>query len=154
MKIYFDNCCLNRPFDDLNTHALCMECEAILSIIDVCDTGHWMFFSSDILYDEILAMTDMDKREKVLLLYASAGSHIDLTEEIAARANELSRLGIKSYDALHIASAESADADVFLTTDRRLINAARRLNVTMLVQNPLIWITEVLYDREPEHDSE
>jgi predicted nucleic acid-binding protein len=131
-----------------------MECEAILSIIDVCDTGHWMFFSSDILYDEILAMTDMDKREKVLLLYASAGSHIDLTEEIAARANELSRLGIKSYDALHIASAESAGADVFLTTDRRLINAARRLNVTMLVQNPLIWITEVLYDREPEYDSE
>jgi len=36
MRIYFDNCCLNRPYDDLTLNTVRMECEAILSIIDNC----------------------------------------------------------------------------------------------------------------------
>ena len=98
MKIYFDNCCLNRPFDDLSTRLLCMECEAILTIIDICNTEQWMFFSSDILFNEIFAMTDLERREKVFLLYASANSHIDLSDEIILRAKELEHLGVKAYD--------------------------------------------------------
>jgi predicted nucleic acid-binding protein len=123
-----------------------MECEAILSIIDNCSDGNWFYFSSDVLLDEILSMADKNKREKVMLLYQSASDHIDFTETIYSRAKELEKFSIKSFDALHIASAEEAKADVFLTTDRRLINAAIRADVRVLVKNPLVWLTEVLYD--------
>ena len=148
MKVYFDNCCLNRPYDDLSDNIVRMECEAILSIIDICETGRWLYFGSDVLLDEILCMVNVDKREKVMLLYNSAAIHIALTDEIVSRAKELERFNIKSYDALHLASAEAGNADIFLTTDNRLIKAAQSADVDMDVNNPLIWVTEVLYDRK------
>ena len=73
MRIYFDNCCLNRPYDDLTNNAVRMECEAILSIIDNCGTSNWSYFSSDVLLDEILEISDNDRREKVMLLYPASG---------------------------------------------------------------------------------
>ena len=148
MRIYFDNCCLNRPYDDLKDNTVRMECEAILSIIDNCETEGWAYFSSDILLDEILETSDNSKREKVLMLYSSASEHIGFSETIFFRAKELEQFNIKSYDALHLASAESANADVVLTTDRRFITAAKRTKSNIPVKNPLIWLAEVLYDRE------
>ena len=148
MRIYFDNCCLNRPFDNLKTNTEHMECEAILSIIDNCGTEEWLYFSSDPLFDEILETPDQDKREKLMILYHSAAEHIGFTEEIFSRAKQLEQSNIKSYDALHLASAEAANANVLLTTNRRFINAAKRANSHIPVKNPLTWLAEVLYDRE------
>jgi predicted nucleic acid-binding protein len=147
MRIYLDNCCLNRPYDDLSNDSVRLECEAILSIIDKCGAGDWELLSSDVLLDEILNMTNLGKREKVLLLYRQASEHIDLTDAIAVRAKELERFNIKSYDALHLASAESGGADILLTTDRKFINAARKTASYIQVKNPLMWLTEVLYGR-------
>ena len=148
MRIYFDSCCLNRPYDDLTDNTVRMECEAILSIIDNCGAGDWIYFSSDVLLDEILETPDNDRREKVMLLYHAAAEHIGFTEEIFMRAKELEQFNIKSFDALHVASAESAQADVLLTTDRKLISAAKRADTHIPVRNPLVWLAEVFYDRE------
>jgi len=126
-----------------------MECEAILSIIDNCGTGDWSYFSSDVLLDEILETSDIDRREKVMLLYRAAAEHIGFTEAIFSRAKELEQFNIKSFDALHVACAEAAEADVLLTTDRKLINAAKRARTHVSIRNPLVWLAEVLYDREP-----
>ena len=149
MRIYFDNCCLNRPYDDLTDNTVRMECEAILSIIDNCGANDWIFFSSDVLLDEILETADINRREKVMLLYHAASEHINFSEAIFSRAKELEQYNIKSFDALHIASAEAARADVLLTTDRKLINAAARAGALIPVRNPLVWLTEVFYDWEP-----
>ena len=146
MRVYFDNCSLNRPYDDLNTNALRMECEAILSIIDFCSTENWSYFSSDVLLDEILETPDIDKQEKVMMLYHGASEHIDFSEAIYLRAKEFEKYNVKSYDALHLASAESANADVLLTTDRKFISAAEKTNSIVPVKNPMVWLTEVLYD--------
>lgn len=148
LRIYFDNCCLNRPYDDLRENTIRMEAEAVLSIIDSCESGKWEYCSSDVLTDEILNMPNPDKREKVLLIYHSATVHIELTDAIISRAKELELYNIKSYDALHAASAEIGGADVLLTTDIKFINAARRANMQMSVINPLVWLAEVLYDTE------
>ncbi len=86
MRIYLDNCCLNRPYDDLQTNSIYLESEAVLAIIDICKTGDWLYFSSDILLDEIYEMSDKNKREKVMLLYNSAEEHILFTELIYLRA--------------------------------------------------------------------
>ena len=149
MRIYFDNCCLNRPYDDLTDNTVRMECEAILSIIDICGASDWSYFSSDVLLDEILETADINRREKVMMLYHTAKEHIGFTETIFSRAKDLESFNIKSFDALHVASAESARADVLLTTDRRLINAAKRAGTHIPVRNPLVWLSEVLYDWEP-----
>ena len=57
-KIYMDNCCLNRPFDDLSQEKMRLESEIILSIIKICEAGQWSLFKSDMLYDEISEMKD------------------------------------------------------------------------------------------------
>ena len=56
------------------------------------------------------------------------------------------KIGVKSYDALHIASAEYGKATIFLTTDDKLLKIARNNleKIHTKVQNPLNWILEVL----------
>jgi predicted nucleic acid-binding protein len=146
MKIYLDSCCLNRPFDDLRDDAVRMEAEAVMAIIDRCESGEWVFYASDVLFDEIDNTPDLNRKQKILILYRSATGHIDLTAEIIARAKELERFNVKAYDALHLASAEAEAVDIFLTTDRRLLNAATRSDTTINVKNPLLWLTKELYD--------
>jgi len=63
-----------------------MEAEAVLSIIDICESDKWLSFGSDVLFDEILGITNIDKRNKVILLYRSAKQYIDLTDDIIYRA--------------------------------------------------------------------
>ena len=148
MRVYLDNCSISRQFDELNSNALRLECEAVLSIFDLCEESDWLYFSSDVLLDEILETPDLDKQEKLLMIYNGASEHIEFTEEIYKRAKEFEHHNIKSYDALHLASAEAANADILLTTDRKFINAAKRVDSSVPVKNPVIWLTEVLYDNE------
>ena len=62
------------------------------------------------------------------------------------RGKEISALGLPAVDALHIACAESGGADVFLTTDDRLLRQATRLaaQLRVRVENPLTWIKELM----------
>lgn len=146
MKIYLDCCCLNRPFDVLLDDVVRMEAEAVITVIDRCENGGWELFTSDVLFDEIDNNPNLARKQKVLMLYQSAKGHIELTTRILARAKQLESFNIKAYDALHIASAEAGGVNVFLTTDRKLINAAGRSDTSLQVKNPLIWLTEVLFD--------
>ena len=55
-------------------------------------------------------------------------------------------MGFKSFDAMHIACAESEKADVFLTTDDKLLKLAKRnknkLNID--IANPVLWLMQRL----------
>ena len=59
---------------------------------------------------------------------------------------ELSLLGFKSYDAFHIACAESAKSDFFLTTDDKIIKTfiRNKTKISIKIQNPIIWLEENL----------
>ena len=144
LKIYLDCCCFNRPFDDASDDKVRLESEAIVTIIDRCEDGFWEICKSGALYDEFMEIQDKSKRQKVLSLYAAATSEIRLNDDIIERARELMTFNVKPYDALHVAYAEAANADVFLTTDKKLINAANWLNFKVVVYNPTIWIMGVL----------
>ena len=71
-KIYLDNCCFNHPFDDLTDDKVRLECEAVLTIIDRCESGLWDVYSGDVLDDEIDRMVNAIKKQKVVKLYSSA----------------------------------------------------------------------------------
>lgn len=66
-----------------------------------------------------------------------ASSHQLVTESIRERANLLAASNIKPLDALHIACAETAVADFFVTCDDRLIRRYQSLPDTkMTICNP------------------
>jgi predicted nucleic acid-binding protein len=63
------------------------------------------------------------------------------------RARELNSLGFKPLDALHLASAEAAQADYFCTCDDRLIKKAKTTQgFTIKVVSPVEVISEVEND--------
>ncbi len=143
-KIYLDVCCLNRPFDDQTQPRIRLETSSILEIVSRCRTGEWELLSSTALESEIARTPDLTRREQVQEALAIAQHKILVTKEISRRAIDLTNFNIKNLDALHIACAEG-NADVFLTTDNRLLSKALsyRNNLNVIVANPMVWWAEV-----------
>jgi predicted nucleic acid-binding protein len=153
MWVYLDNCCLNRPYDEQEQDKVILEGEAVLSIIDRCETDDsWGFFSSDVLDDEIDRIRHPIKKLQVLNLYKAATKHIALNNQIVTRAKSIEQCAIKPFDALHLANAEYAQADILLTTDNKFIKHAKEFNSSVRVENPLIWLMEVINEHEHETD--
>ena len=70
--------------------------------------------------------------------------HVADTEEIKKRSEDIMKISkIRTFDSLHIAAAESANADVLLTTDDKMSNMASKLELKVKVQNPLQFAWEV-----------
>ena len=94
---------------------------------------------------------DHVKRQKVLLLYEGITEEIKYNAQIRVRAAQLRENGAKLLDSLHLAFAEYADVDVFLTTDMRILKLAVRLNMRIRIDNPVNYYMEVL-DSEQSGD--
>jgi predicted nucleic acid-binding protein len=138
-----DACCLNRPFDDLSQDRIYLEAEAILSIISHCEKGEWTLISSWVIDYELSRMPDLDRLEQVQTLVAAALEKIRLTKRAEQRAAQFKQLGLKDFDSLHLAVAETSGADVFLTTDGRLLKKAAKMGLKIKVANPASWLLEV-----------
>ena len=145
MKIYLDNCCFNRPFDDQTQERIHLESEAILMILKRGQIGEYRIVGSDILKLEIERMHDEVKKYRVRELYNVVGENVIYTEAIKMRAQEImEQSNIRSFDSMHIASAETANADVMLTTDDKLEKMASKLQLKIRVMNPLKFAWEAI----------
>ena len=72
--------------------------------------------------------------------------YIELDETIFNRALIYQRSGIKLFDALHLACAQSGET-IFLTTDNRIIILSGKIPaITIRVENPVRWLMEVTAD--------
>ena len=144
MKIYLDNCCLNRPFDDQSSQRIHLESEAIKAILSQCESGDWSLVISDVSLYEIAKTPEPERRQKLQAIVKIAVDRVALTLEIRQRAKILETGGIRAFDAMHLASAED-QADLFLTVDDKLYKKARILSdLRVAVSTPLIWLNEVL----------
>lgn len=144
MTVYLDVCCLNRPFDDQSQNRVRLEAEAVLSILEMAAAGQLKLASSDIIDDELSLMPDDERREKVELLLDTSSKHVSLTTSIERRAKQFHKWNISPLDALHLAAAEAARADYFLTTDDYLIRRASRHEdeLKVKIENPAKWLIQ------------
>jgi len=138
-----DVCCLNRPFDDLSQDKVYLEAEAILAIISRCEKSDWVLLSSGTIDYELSRLSNINKLTEVLSLYAVAKERVKLAKIAEQRADFFQQKGMKPLDSLHAATAESCNADVFLTTDDRLIKALKRVGFKINFANPVFWLMEV-----------
>ena len=145
MVLYLDNCCYTRPFDDQTQDRIHIESEAILAILKACENGIIKILSSPIVRIEIDKYSNEYKREKVLALYSLANPDIPFTEEIKKRAEELrAKSNIRLMDSLHVATAEAGEVDAMLTTDDKLIKACSKLNLSVKVINPIVFLLDMV----------
>ncbi len=154
LRIYLDTCCLSRFFDDQTQTRVYQETEVIRRIVSQIDSGHWHLISSDVLVDEVEQNTDLDQRLQIKDLITDAHQTVSVEASEIARGKQLETLGFKELDALHLACAESSSADIFLTTDGRLLRGAKRYNVQLRVrvENPYTWFQEMKEDERTGDD--
>jgi len=145
-KIYLDTCCLNRPFDDQTQARVRLEAEAVLAILARIENGEWTWVGSEVLMDEIEQTPDIQKLSRAKLLSGFVQENIEIGRKEEHRAKELQNEGFQVFDALHIACAESAEADVFLSTDDRLLKLAKHISrqLHVRVEKPLLWVEEMI----------
>ena len=143
--IYLDTCCLSRPFDTQTQPRVIRETRAIMQILDCFREGYWHWISSEVLVDEVNRASNLEQRIQMKRWLTRAHQTVLMGTKETARAKQLETLGFKELDALHLACAESSDADIFLTTDDAILNRAKRNSsrVHLSVANPHIWLSAV-----------
>lgn len=143
-----DVCCWNRPFDDQTQTRVHLEAEAVLAIVLGIEQGHCQLLHGEVVDLEIANASDVERRERLQTLIPRHHHYIRCNEAISTRASELERRGFAGIDALHLACAESAGANIFLTTDDQLLRRAARLSgfLQVRVANPLAWMQDKLTD--------
>jgi predicted nucleic acid-binding protein len=146
MRIYFDVCCYNRPFDDLSQDRVRLEAEAVKAIMLRIGRRQWVGVSSPVVELEISQMSDPDRFIEVSLMVGGMNETVELYENDRARAKNLERLGLSAFDAAHLACAEKAQVDVFLTTDEKILKVAARSRnkLKVKVENPLKWFESMV----------
>jgi predicted nucleic acid-binding protein len=152
-RIYLDACCLNRPFDNQAQPRIALETQAILSILRQCESNQWQLIASVALDEELAQTPDLERQKNVTAILAIAKIKVKSSQFIEQRSIELQKLGFSGYDATHIASAERGRADIFLTTDDRLLKRAQKNAnlITVRTDNPVQWLIEVTQVEENDN---
>ena len=144
MKIYLDLCAIQRPLDTPNQVRIALESEAVLGIITLCGVGQAELLSSEALLYEGEQSSLSIRREHTLAVLSKAKNFINVTEKEKLRAANLMTFGIKPLDALHVALAETGNADYFCTCDDRLLRNAKQVKDLMVkVANPVDLVQEI-----------
>ena len=145
LKIYLDTCCLCRLFDAQVQLRVRQETEAIRIILENFQTDYWLWIASDVLGNEVKKIRDLTQRNEVLDILQAAHEVVSGGAVENSRGKYLETFGFKPYDALHLACAESGEADVFLTTDDQVLNAAKRqrTRLRLQVENPHTWLQRI-----------
>jgi len=121
MRIYLDNCAFNRPFDDQRYIRIRLESEAKLYLQGLIKDGKLELVWSYMLEMENEQNPYKERRIAIERWTKFAVVDIDDSQSIIERAKQLLAIGVKSKDALHVASAIEGEADYFVTTDDRLL---------------------------------
>lgn len=133
MRIYLDNCCYNRPYDNQSQIRIRLEAEAKLHIQQMIKEKKLELVTSYMLEYENSKNRSSMKRQAILDFFQQNESYyvgVERSADIEHIAESIMRTGVKEKDAIHVASALLAKCDFFVSTDDRLLkyqDAAIRL---------------------------
>jgi predicted nucleic acid-binding protein len=142
MRVYLDNCCFNRPFDDQSRARVRLEAEAKLEIQQRITDKRIELAWSYVLEHENYANPFEVRRNLIARWKNEAVVDIEETDAIIQLAHEIGRRGIHAADALHVACAIGAGCDFFLTTDDMIVKSMQGFAL-ITVMNPTQYIVEV-----------
>ena len=141
VRVYLDNCCFNRPFDDLSQERIEKEADAVNLILSLSEKGTLSIVSSVFVDMEIDRTPDAVKRRKVLEIYRY-DEYYELDTEIEKTARLFRSYGLRPFDSLHLAVAETKQVDYLLTTDDVFVKQSKRFEHNVKVANPYNFIKE------------
>jgi len=120
-RIYLDNCCFNRPYDDQSNLLVYLEAEAKLFIQQSILKNIFELAWSYVLDYENSANPYQNRKLAITKWKGVSVIDVEPSDSILNCGSEIMRKGIKNKDALHIACAIEAKCEFFLTTDKKLL---------------------------------
>ena len=140
-RIYLDTCTLNRLTDDRSQLRVREEAEAVAHALELMTEGRAHWVASSVVKREIVRNPFPLRRIAALELLSTATEFIEPTVETLLFAQRLTKAGLASMDAVHLATAEQGQAAFLLTTDDRFRRRASRpiSGITVQVVNPVDW---------------
>ncbi len=144
MRVYFDTCSLMRPFDDQSFPRVRLETLAISDVMDFVQSGKIQWIAGRALYSEVSACPIYARREEVLSWLRNVSEWQEYTPIVARLAKRFAKYNIGDWDARHLATAEAAQCDWFLSTDQNLVKRAQKVSpkLSVRVANPAEFILE------------
>jgi len=139
-RIYLDNCCYNRPYDDQLYETIRLEAEAKLYIQSGIRNGKIEFVWSFIVDFENSVNPYEEQKETIKEWKKVAVDNVKAGETVRNYAKKLENdYVVKPKDALHLACAIQSKCNYFLTTDRVLLKKALRLSEIIAI-NPIDFV--------------
>ena len=141
MRVYLDNCCFNRPFDDQRQARVRLEAEAKLYIQEEIPNNTIEIAWSYILDLENSANLFEERRTAISGWRRFAKVDVEESPAILERARHLAALGLKAKDALHVACAIATECEYFATTDDGILRHSKEItDINML--DPTAFVRE------------
>ena len=144
LKVYLDTSIYNRPFDDQSQSRIRLENIAFRVVLQLINSETIDLVSSAILDYENSRNPFPWRQRWIEQQLWKAKSYQNLNSQVIQRASILEKQGLKTIDALHVASAEISNSQYFLACDDRLI---RRYKGSMNVMNPVSFVLSITGDQ-------
>jgi predicted nucleic acid-binding protein len=147
LVVYLDTSVYNRPFDDQDQARIKLETEAFLSIIDRAVKGGIGIIGSSVVSYENSRNPFVERRERVSSYLSVASKWLRLSKSIRERATALESAGIDSFDAMHLACAETGGAAYFVTCDDAVIRKAKQQKYHLAIEvcSPLEFVLKEVF---------
>ena len=148
MRIYLDNCCYGRPYDDQSSEQIIAETQSMRFIRKKIENGNLELVTSYILHFENNQRPNENQRDEITkFIKNNRKIHIgiDNAENLAETVKEIMSTGIKRKDAYHVASAMFANCDYLLTTDKRLL---KYNSSEIILMNPVDFVKMIGVDED------
>jgi predicted nucleic acid-binding protein len=123
MRVYLDNCCYNRPYDNQSQLRISLETQAKLYIQQLIRNDQLEMASSYVLHYENGQNPYRTRKTAIAEFMHNCKEFINIDQArlIQERAESIINTGVKTKDAYHVACAIEAKCDFLLTTDDRLL---------------------------------
>ena len=142
MRIYLDNCCYNRPYDDQTQIRISLETQAKLDIQQRIKNGELELVASYVLrYENSRNPYELRRKSIDDFVRENVSVYVDTDQADAVRqfADVIMSSGVKTADAYHVACAIVGGSDCFLTTDDRLLKYQTE---RMIITDPINFIRD------------
>lgn len=120
-RIYLDNCCFNRPYDDQMHLLIQLETEAKLYVQQAILEKTFELAWSYMLDYENAANPYLNRKLAIARWKRIASIDVDASDTIVSYGKKIMLKGVKKKDALHLACAIEAKCHYFLSTDKKLL---------------------------------
>ena len=131
IRIYLDNCCFNRSYDDQSQLRIELETKAKLFIQDLVLSGQIVLAWSYMLNFENGKNPFVQRRFAIQKWRDLATSDTGETSGILRMARTLAGSGLRAADALHLACAAALGCDYFVTVDVGILKKANDLPIVV-----------------------